>query len=40
MLIDFLHHIFNLLICLFVLRYAQIMLKDGPLDNALAFLLH
>lgn len=40
MLIDFLQFTANLLLALFLLRYVQMKLKDGPTDNALAFLLH
>jgi len=40
MLIDFLQFMFNLIIALFVLRYAQMMIKDGPTDSAIAWLIH
>lgn len=40
MLIDFLQFMFNLILGLFLLRYVQTMLKSGPTDNALGYLLH
>lgn len=44
MLIDFLQQLFNLIIGLFVLRYAQMKITEknptSDLGSALAFLLH
>lgn len=44
MLIDFLQFMFNLILGLFVLRYAQIKLTDknpsGATTSALAYLVH